>query len=66
MVHRIVIADFDEQTGRLTIDARFRDDGAAEPGVNMDTKSWPHGGNAPGTPHGAVSACRGAATERLT
>jgi hypothetical protein len=22
--------------------------------VNMDTKSWPHGGKAPGTPHGAV------------
>ena len=54
MVHRIVIADFDEKTGRLTIDDRFRDDSAAEPGVNMDSKSWPHGGTAPGTPHGAV------------
>jgi len=38
----------------LTIDDRFRDDSAAEPGVNMDAKSWPHGGNAAGTPHGAV------------
>jgi len=54
MLHRMVIADFDEGTGRLTIDDRFRDAGASEPGVNMDTKSWPRGGNAPGTPHGAV------------
>jgi hypothetical protein len=52
--HRVVIANFDEATGLLTIDPRFRDDGATEPGMRMDNKSWPHGGNAPGIPHGAV------------
>ena len=54
LTHRIVLATFDEATGRLTIDGRFRDDGATEPGMRMDNKSWPHGGSAPGKPHGAV------------
>ncbi len=54
LTHRIVLATFDEATGRLTIDGRFRDDGATEPGMRMDNKSWPHGGSAPGIPHGAV------------
>jgi hypothetical protein len=52
--HRVVLANFDEATGRLTIDGRFRDDAATEPGMRMDNKSWPHGGSAPGIPHGAV------------
>ena len=54
LAHRVVIASFDPSTGRLSLDARFRDEGAAEPGVRMDNKSWPHGGQAPGIPHGAV------------
>jgi hypothetical protein len=52
--HRVVLANFDEATGLLTVDPRFRDDGATEPGMRMDNKSWPHGGSAPGDPHGAV------------
>lgn len=52
--HRVMLANFDEATGGLTIDERFRDAGASEPGMRMDNKSWPHGGNAPGIPHGAV------------
>ena len=52
--NRVVIANFDETTGRLTIDERFRDVGATQPGMRMDNKSWPHGGRAPGIPHGAV------------
>ena len=52
--HRILIATFDEATGRLAIDGRFRDNGATEPGMRMDDKSWPHGGSARGIPHGAV------------
>ncbi|HEY3113286.1 MAG TPA: hypothetical protein VGJ62_06335 [Gemmatimonadaceae bacterium] len=54
LAHRVMMANFDQATGQLTLDARFRDDGAAEPGVRMDNKSWPHGGNYSGTPHGAV------------
>ena len=52
--HRVMLANFDETTGRLTIDERFRDVGATQPGMRMDNKSWPHGGSAPGIPHGAV------------
>ncbi|MDQ6886563.1 MAG: selenium-binding family protein [Gemmatimonadota bacterium] len=54
LAHRVMMAHFDESTGRLTLDTRFRDDGTTEPGVRMDNKAWPHGGNAAGTPHGAV------------
>lgn len=52
--HRVVIATFDESTGQLALDRRFRDEGATEPGMRMDNKTWPHGGNAAGIPHGAV------------
>ncbi len=54
MEHRINIANFDAKTGKLTLDTRFRDDGAASPGFRMDNKTWPHGGRAQGVPHGAV------------
>lgn len=54
LAHRVVIGSFDPSTGSLSLDSRFRDEGAAEPGVRMDNKSWPHGGHAPGIPHGAV------------
>jgi hypothetical protein len=54
LMHRLLLANFDEATGRLTLDERFRDEGATEPGVRMDNKSWPHGGSYVGTPHGAV------------
>lgn len=52
--HRAVIARFDPSTGKLTMDERFREEGASEPGFRMDDKTWPHGGNAKGIPHGAV------------
>jgi hypothetical protein len=56
--HRVVIARFDAATGRLAVDERFREEGAAEPGFRMDDKAWPHGGNAKGIPHGAVFSRR--------
>jgi hypothetical protein len=52
--NRLILANFDEATGRLTLDQRFREEGATEPGMRMDNKSWPHGGSYPGIPHGAV------------
>jgi hypothetical protein len=58
MRNRVLIARFDSTTGRLAIDERFREDGAAEPGYRMDGKTWPHGGNAGGIPHGAVFSRR--------
>ena len=54
LLHRVMLANFDEATGRLTLDERFRDEGATESGMRMDNKSWPHGGSYPGIPHGAV------------
>jgi hypothetical protein len=52
--HRVMIARFDPETGKLALDERFREDGATAPGFRMDNKVWPHGGNARGIPHGAV------------
>lgn len=52
--HRALIARFDPTTGQLSLDERFREVGASEPGFRMDNKTWPHGGNAKGIPHGAV------------
>ncbi len=54
MTSRVMMANFDEATGKLTLDEQFRDAGATTPGVRMDNKVWPHGGNAAGLPHGAV------------
>ncbi|MGQ0766759.1 MAG: hypothetical protein ACT4OZ_14000 [Gemmatimonadota bacterium] len=54
MRHRVVVARFDPSTGAIVIDDRFRDPGATEPGFRMDNKTWPHGGNTPAVPHGAV------------
>lgn len=54
MQHRAYIARFDPANGQLAMDERFREEGAAEPGFRMDDKTWPHGGDAKGIPHGAV------------
>ena len=54
MRNRVVLATFDSATGELAIDTRFREAGATTPGFVMAGKSWPHGGNADGIPHGAV------------
>jgi hypothetical protein len=58
MKHRVMIARFDSATGQLVADERFREEGAAHPGFRMDDKTWPHGGNAKGIPHGAVFSRR--------
>lgn len=52
--HRVMLARFDSATGALSIDERFREEGATAPGFRMDDKAWPHGGHAMGKPHGAV------------
>ena len=54
MKHRVMIARFDPATGHLSMDRRFREEGASEPGFRMDDKTWPHGGDAKGIPHGAL------------
>jgi len=54
MRHRVLIARFDPATGQLAVDEGFREEGATEPGFRMDDKTWPHGGDAKGIPHGSV------------
>jgi hypothetical protein len=54
MQNRVLIARFDPACGQLTLDERFREEGAEEPGFRMDDETWPHGGDAAGIPHGAV------------
>jgi hypothetical protein len=56
--HRLMMASFNDATGQLTLDERFRDEGAPNPGVRMDNKTWPHGGTAAGIPHGTVFSRR--------
>lgn len=51
---RILIARFDETTGRLRLDERFRAAGSTEPGLRMEGVTWPHGGSGAAIPHGAV------------
>jgi 56kDa selenium binding protein (SBP56) len=54
MKHRVMIARFDPATGQLSLDRRFREEGSSAPGFRMDDKTWPHGGDAKGIPHGAL------------
>lgn len=52
--HRVVIADFDRETGKLTLDDRFQVVGQELPGISFDRDQWPHGATGPAVPHGAV------------
>lgn len=54
MKTRALIATFDEHTGALVLDTRFRAAGSTEPGIRMEGVAWPHGGSVAGVPHAAV------------
>jgi hypothetical protein len=54
MKTRVLLATFNATTGALALDERFRAEGSAEVGMRMENTTWPHGGNGPGIPHGAV------------
>lgn len=54
MKTRVLMALFDEKSGRLTLDERFRAAGSTEPGFRMEGTTWPHGGTGAAVPHGAV------------
>ena len=53
MKTRVLIARFDEKSGVLALDERFRAAGSAEPGFRMEGVAWPHGGSGAAVPHGA-------------
>jgi len=52
--NRLFIIDFDPASGALALDERFRDAGAARPGVSFTRKAWPHGFTGKAIPHGTV------------
>lgn len=52
--NRLYVVDLDPTTGRLTLDARFRDAGSARPGVAFSGRAWPHGVTGTAIPHGTV------------
>jgi len=54
MKTRVMMARFDETSGRLALDERFRAAGSAEAGLRMEGITWPHGGDGAAVPHGAV------------
>jgi hypothetical protein len=56
--NRIYIINMDAETGALTVDDRFRDPGAATPGVSLTGKRWPHGFSGEARPHGTVFSRR--------
>ena len=53
LTSRVLLATFDSATGALGLDHRFREPGCTVPGLALNGP-WPHGGTAPGSPHGAV------------
>jgi hypothetical protein len=50
----VLIVTVDPLSGALATDDRFREPGAARPGITFDRPSWPHGGTGRAQPHGAV------------
>jgi DNA-binding beta-propeller fold protein YncE len=52
--NRVFVLTFDQSTGRLAIDDRFRDPGSARPGIDLTNRTWPHGFTGTALPHGTV------------
>lgn len=51
---RLLIANIDSKTGKLSLDEAFREKGAKLAGINFDRESWLHGKTGRAIPHGAV------------
>lgn len=54
----VLLIDFDPQTGKMSVDDSFKQAGAKDPGVILDSKNWPHGGSGAAIVHGALFAPR--------
>jgi hypothetical protein len=50
----VLIVNLDPQTGKLTLDERFKDEMTGEVGLNLSRARWPHGGGGKADVHGAV------------
>ena len=51
---RVHMLRFDEETGELRLDEKFRDEETGEEGVSFDRHRWPHGDTGPARPHGVL------------
>ena len=50
----VLVARFDAEKGKLTLDQTFREAGSAVPGINFDREQWPHGKTGRAIVHGAL------------
>jgi hypothetical protein len=50
----VLVARFDAEKGRLSLDQSFRQPGAAAPGISFDRQQWPHGKGGRALVHGAL------------
>ena len=50
----VLVARFDAENGTLRLDQKFREPGAAEPGISFDQQEWPHGKAGRAVVHGAL------------
>jgi hypothetical protein len=54
LAKKLLIANIDAKTGKLTLDTAFREKGSKEPGISFEREQWSHGKNGAAIPHGAV------------
>ena len=50
----VLVANLDEETGRLTLDETFREAGREQPGIDFNRALWPHGASGKAVIHGAL------------
>lgn len=50
----LLVARFDAEKGKLSLDQSFRQPGAAVPGISFDRQQWPHGKSGRALVHGAL------------
>jgi hypothetical protein len=50
----VLVARFDAEKGKLSLDQSFRQPGAAVPGISFDRQEWPHGKAGRALVHGAL------------
>jgi len=52
--NRLYLINLDPKSGKLALDEAFRDSSDHKPGIDMNSKSWPHGFKGNAVPHGTV------------
>jgi len=50
----VLIANLDQETGKLTLDEDFHEKGVDHPGIDFDRRRWPHGATGKAVVHGAL------------